>query len=160
MKKVFNCLVVVLFAALSVVSCLPDSDYSHSSVVTADFEYLFVDFDADSLFYKSEKGSGIGWGSLGFMHKIDTVNWKFEGGLLLSRQKGTRYDSADKVALSKEESEVFAKDRFRVNSVKDSLKLTLTIDDSCSTIKAPSITGAYLGNTTLYRQMGYDFAYP
>ena len=121
MKKVFNCLVVVLFAALSVVSCLPDSDYSHSSVVTADFEYLFVDFDADSLFYKSEKGSGIGWGSLGFMHKIDTVNWKFEGGLLLSRQKGTRYDSADKVALSKEESEVFAKDRFRVNSVKDSL---------------------------------------
>lgn len=122
MKKVFNYLVVVLFAALSVVSCLPDSDYSHSSVVTADFEYLFVDFDADSLFYKSEKGEGIGWGSLGFMHKVDTVNWNFEGGLLLSCQKGTLYDPADTVALAKDESDVLAKDRFRVNAPKDSLK--------------------------------------
>ena len=121
MKKVLNHLLVVFFAALSVVSCLPDSEYSQSAVVTADFEYLFVDFDADSLFYKSEKGSGIGWGSLGFMHKVDTVNWVFEGGLLLSRQKGTLYEPTDTLALDKIESEVYAKDRYRVNAAKDAI---------------------------------------
>lgn len=57
-------------------------------------------------------------------------------------------------------SKVVAGGSYTVTATKDSLKLTLTIDDSCSTIKAPSITGAYLGNTTLYRQMGYDFYAP
>ncbi len=47
-----------------------------------------------------------------------------------------------------------------ITATKDSFGLTLTVDDSCSTISAPAITGRYLGNTTLYKQLGYDFYAP
>ena len=121
MKKVLNHLVVVFFAALSAVSCLPDGDYSQTAVVVASFEYTNAPFDADSLFYKSDKGLGIGWGTLGFMHKVDTTNWDFEGGFLLSCKKGTLYDPADTVALSKSDSLVFVQDLYRVNAAKDTV---------------------------------------
>lgn len=121
MKKVLNQLLVVFFAALSVVSCLPEADYSQTAVVAANFEYNDVPFNQDSLFYKSDGGAGIGWGSLGFMHKVDTVDWVFNGGALLSCKKGTLYDSADTLALAKSDSLVFAQDLYRVNSVKDTV---------------------------------------
>lgn len=121
MKKVLNHLVVVFFAALSVVSCLPDADYSHTAVISATFEYTAIEMDSDSLFYKSEFGNGIGWGSLGFLHKVDTATWNFGGGALVSCQKGSIYDPADSVALSKSDSLVYAQDRFRINAVKDTL---------------------------------------
>ena len=121
MKKVFNQLVVVLFAALFMVSCLPEADYSQTAVVSASFEYVNAPFDTDSLFYKSNMGAGIGWGSLGFMHKVDTTSWTFEGGVLLSCKEGTLYDPADTVAMAKSDSLVYAQDLYRVNSVKDTL---------------------------------------
>ena len=121
MKKVFNQLVVVFFAALSVVSCLSEADYSQTAVVSASFEYVNAPFDTDSLFYKSNMGAGIGWGSLGFMHKVDTTSWTFEGGVLLSCKEGTLYDPADTVAMAKSDSLVYAQDLYRVNSVRDSL---------------------------------------
>ena len=121
MKKVFNQLVVVFFAALSVVSCLSEADYSQTAVVSASFEYVNAPFDTDSLFYKSNMGAGIGWGSLGFMHKVDTTSWTFEGGVLLSCKEGTIYDPADTVAMAKSDSLVYAQDLYRVNSVKDTL---------------------------------------
>lgn len=114
-------LVVVFFTALFCVSCLQEAEFNQTATVVANFEYGEVDFDADSLFYKTEMGAGIGWGSLAFLHKIDTVNWVFEGGMLLSCQKGVLYDPADTSALSKSDSLVFAQDRYRVNSLKDSL---------------------------------------
>ena len=121
MKKVLNQLLVVFFAALSVVSCLPEADYSQTAVVSASFEYVNAPFDTDSLFYKSDGGAGIGWGSLGFMHKVDTTSWTFEGGVLLSCKEGTLYDPADTVAMAKSDSLVYAQDLYRVNSVKDTL---------------------------------------
>lgn len=121
MKKVLNLLLVVFFAALSVVSCLPEADYSQTAVVSASFEYVNAPFDTDSLFYKSDRGAGIGWGSLGFMHKVDTTSWTFEGGVLLSCKEGTIYDPADTVAMAKSDSLVYAQDLYRVNSVKDTL---------------------------------------
>ena len=121
MNKVLNQLVVVFVAALSVVSCLPEADYSQTAVVSANFEYTDAPYDLDSLFYKSNMGLGIGWGSLGFMHKVDTTTWTFEGGVLLSQKKGTLYDPADTMALAKSDSLVFAQDRYRVNSVKDTV---------------------------------------
>ena len=121
MKKVLSHLLVVFFAGLSVVSCLPNADFSQTAVVTATFEYSAVDFDADSVFYKTTYGDGIGWGSLGFLHKVDTASWTFNGGVLLSCKKGVRYDSADTVALAKNDSLVFAMDRYRVNSLKDTV---------------------------------------
>ena len=121
MKKVLNQLLVVFFAALSVVSCLPEADYSQTAVVSASFEYVNAPFDTDSLFYKSDRGAGIGWGSLGFMHKVDTTSWTFEGGVLLSCKEGTIYDPADTVAMAKSDSLVYAQDLYRVNSVKDTL---------------------------------------
>lgn len=121
MKKVFNQLVVVFFAALFMVSCLPEADYSQTAVVSASFEYVNATFDTDSLFYKSDRGAGIGWGSLGFMHKVDTTSWTFEGGVLLSCKEGTLYDPADTVAMAKSDSLVYAQDLYRVNSVKDTL---------------------------------------
>lgn len=121
MNKVLNQLLVVFFAALSVVSCLPEADYSQTAVVSASFEYVNAPFDTDSLFYKSDRGAGIGWGSLGFMHKVDTTSWTFEGGVLLSCKEGTIYDPADTVAMAKSDSLVYAQDLYRVNSVKDTL---------------------------------------
>ena len=121
MKKILNHLVVVFFAALSAVSCLPDGDYSQTAVVVATYEYTEAPFDSDSLFYKSDKGLGIGWGTLGFMHKVDTTSWTFEGGFLLSRQKGTLYDPADTAALSKSDSLARVHDLYRVNAVKDTV---------------------------------------
>lgn len=123
MKRVFYRLSVVFFAALSLVSCLPEADYSQTVDVNASFEYGEVGFDADSLFYKSEQGIGIGWGALGFLHKVDTVNWNFEGGVLLSYKKGALYDPSDTVALAKSDSLVFAQDRYRVNTPKDTVNL-------------------------------------
>ena len=84
MNKVLNQLLVVFFAALSVVSCLPEADYSQTAVVSASFEYVNAPFDTDSLFYKSDRGAGIGWGSLGFMHKVDTTSWLWIGKTLIS----------------------------------------------------------------------------
>lgn len=121
MKKVLNHLLVVFFAAFSVVSCLPEAGFSQTAVVEANFEYTAVDYDADSLFYKTTFGDGVGWGALGFLHKVDTLSWTFEGGVLLSYKKGVKYDPADTVALAKSDSLVFAQDRYRVNSVKDTL---------------------------------------
>ncbi|MBR5498952.1 MAG: DUF4465 domain-containing protein [Bacteroidales bacterium] len=121
MKKVLNHLVVVFFAALSVVSCLPDAGYSQTALVSASFEYNGAPFDSDSLFYKSNQGAGIGWGTLGFMHKVDTLTWTFEGGMLLSCKKGTLYDPADTFALAKSDSLVYAQDLYRVNAVKDTV---------------------------------------
>ena len=121
MNKVFNQLVVVFFAALSVVSCLPEADYSQTAVVSASFEYTDAPYDLDSLFYKSNMGAGIGWGSIGFMHKVDTTTWTFEGGVLLSQKEGTLYDPADTVALAKSDSLVYAQDLYRVNIAKDTV---------------------------------------
>lgn len=121
MKNVFYHLFVVLFAACSFVSCFPEAEFSQTAVVNANFEYDKVNFDSDSLFYKSEMGAGIGWGALGFLHKVDTVNWNFEGGVLLSYKKGGLVDPTDTVAMAKSDSLVFAQDRYRVNSVKDTV---------------------------------------
>ena len=113
-----------LFAILSglmMVSCLSDGDYYQTSPIYATFEYNKVDFDADSLFFKTEQGYGIGWTYLGFLHKVDTLSWTFNGGVLLSAQKGKLYDPADTAAISKSDSLVFAQDRFRLNSKKDTL---------------------------------------
>lgn len=103
------------------VSCLSDGDYYQTSPIYATFEYNKVDFDADSLFFKTEQGYGIGWTYLGFLHKVDTLSWTFNGGVLLSAQKGKLYDPADTAAISKSDSLVFAQDRFRLNSKKDTL---------------------------------------
>lgn len=121
MKRVFYRLSVVFFAAGFLVSCLPEAEFSNTVTVNANFEYGQVNFEADSLFYKSEMGAGIGWGALGFLHKIDTVNWTFEGGALLSYKKGCLYDPSDTAALAKSDSLVFAQDLYRVNSVKDTV---------------------------------------
>ena len=121
MKKALNHLLVVFVAALSVVSCLPEADYSQTAIVSASFEYTDAQYTPDSLFFKANNGAGLGWGSLGFMHKVDTTTWTFEGGVLASKQKGTLYDPADTVALAKSDSLVFAQDRYRVNSVKDTV---------------------------------------
>ena len=114
----------ILFAillGLSFVSCLSDGEYIQTAPVYATFEYPQVDFDADSLFYKSNFGYGIGWQYLGFLHNVDTASWKFNGGMVLSAQKGSLYRPADTVALAKSDSLVFAQDRFRVNSKKDTV---------------------------------------
>lgn len=121
MKRIFHHLVVVVLAACSFVSCFPEAEFSQTVTVAANFEYSGVDFDADSLFYKTDRGAGIGWGSIGFLHKVDTVNWNFEGGVLLSSKRGVLYDPADTMALSKSDSLVFAQDRFRVNTPKDTV---------------------------------------
>ena len=118
MKRVLNHLFVVLFAALVSVSCDLDADYSHTAVLSATFEYSAVEFDADSLYYKSDFGAGIGWGTLGFLHNVDTTSWEFHGGAVLSCQQGTRFDSSD---LAQEESLVLAQNRFRVNAAKDTV---------------------------------------
>lgn len=112
-----NLLVVFCFV-FTVVSCLKETGFSQTALVEANFEYNAVEFDADSLFYKTKFGDGLGWGSLGFMHKVDTLNWTFEGGVLLSRKKGFKYDPADTASLAKSDSLVFAQDRYRVNAVK------------------------------------------
>ena len=122
MKRVFNYLSVVILAACSLVSCLPEGDYSQTATIVASFEYGAVQFDSDSLFYKSQTGEGIGWGTLGFLHKVDTTTWDFGGGAVLSYQKGTRYETSDSAAMAKSDSLVFAQDRFRVNALKDTLE--------------------------------------
>ena len=112
MKKI----IVTILAAMSLISCLKDGEYSQVYPVYASFEYSKVDFDADSLYYKSEFGNGIGWEFLGFYHNVDTVTWNFHGGMLLSRQTGAFYSPKDTVAMAKSDSLVFAQDRFRVHS--------------------------------------------
>lgn len=121
MNKVLSHLLVWFIAAFSAMSCLQDAGYSQTAVVAANFEYNGVDFDADSLFYKTTFGDGIGWGSLGFLHKVDTSSWTFDGGVLLSCKKGVKYDPMDTLALAKTDSLVFAQDRYRVNSIKDTV---------------------------------------
>ncbi|VBB04926.1 pectin lyase fold/virulence factor [Lucifera butyrica] len=49
---------------------------------------------------------------------------------------------------------------YKVTATRNSFKLTLNVDDSASTLNAPAITGTYLGNTTAYKQLGYDFYAP
>ena len=117
MKKIL----FAIFAGLTLVSCLPDAEYSQTFPVYASFEYSKVDYDADTLFYKSNFGYGLGWDYIGFLHKVDTVDWSFDGGMLLSAKKGTLYNPADTVAMAKSDSLVFAQDRFRVNSVRDAI---------------------------------------
>ena len=118
MKKIL----FALISGLTLISCLSEGEYTQTTPVYASFEYLGeVEFEADSLFYKSNFGYGIGWQFLGFLHNVDTTSWKFNGGMLLSAQKGTLYDPADTVALAKSDSLVFAQDRFRVNSLRDTL---------------------------------------
>ena len=77
MKRIVHHLVVVVLAACSFVSCFPEAEFSQTVTVAANFEYSEVDFDADSLFYKTDRGAGIGWGSIGFLHKVDTVNFNY-----------------------------------------------------------------------------------
>ena len=118
MKKIL----IALISGLALISCLSEGEYSQTAPIYASFEYIGeVGFDADSLFYKSNYGYGIGWQYLGFLHNVDTAAWKFNGGMLLSAQKGALYAPADTVALAKSDSLVFAQDRFRVNSVRDTL---------------------------------------
>lgn len=47
--------------------------------------------------------------------------------------------------------------KYTVTATRDTFKLTLTVDDSCSSIKAPAITGEYLGAAEAYKKLGYDF---
>ena len=118
MKKIL----FTIFIGLTAISCLSEGEYSQTVPVYASFEYTDeVNFEADSTFYKSDFGYGVGWMYFAFRHNVDTSSWKFNGGLLVSAQKGTLYDPADTVALAKSDSLVFAQDRFRVNSVRDSL---------------------------------------
>ncbi|MCY1714444.1 right-handed parallel beta-helix repeat-containing protein [Caproiciproducens galactitolivorans] len=49
---------------------------------------------------------------------------------------------------------------YQITATPDSFKLTLNVDGSCSSLNAPAITGAYLGNTELYQQLGYNFYAP
>jgi alpha-N-arabinofuranosidase len=49
---------------------------------------------------------------------------------------------------------------YHVTGDKNSFALTLTVDDTCSAIKAPAITSEYLGNAALYASLGYDFYAP
>jgi hypothetical protein len=121
MKRILNYLLVVFFATCSFVSCFPEAEYTHTAVVTATFEYTEVEYNADSLFYKSTFGDGLGWGALGFLHKVDTLTWTFEGGALLSSQEGSLYDPADTLALAKSDSLVYAQDLYRVNMAKDTV---------------------------------------
>ena len=118
MKKI----IIAFVAAFAFASCLPEAEFTQTVPVYANFENSGLTFDADSLFYKSIFGEGFAWGgAIGFLHKVDTATWTFEGGTLLSYQKGCLYDPADTVALSKSDSLVFAQDRFRVNSKRDSV---------------------------------------
>ncbi|MDF2513093.1 MAG: Alpha-L-fucosidase [Herbinix sp.] len=49
---------------------------------------------------------------------------------------------------------------YTVDATEDSFKLTLTVDDSCTSINAPAITGEYLGNTGIYEFLGQEFYAP
>lgn len=119
MNSVINKLLMVICAAYSFVSCFPEAEYTHTAPVYATFEYSNPKFDIDTLFYKSDFGYGIGWEYIGFLHNVDTVTWVFNGGMLLSGKKGSLYESTDSVSMAKSDSLVYAQDRFRVNSVKD-----------------------------------------
>lgn len=115
MKKIF----IAILLGLSLNSCLKDGEFSETYPVYASFEYLNPKFDKDSLYYKSELGNGIGWEFFGFYHNVDTTSWTFHGGALLSCQEGGLYSPADSVAMAKNDSLVFAQDRYRAHKAKD-----------------------------------------
>lgn len=112
-------ILISILAGLLLVSCDLTGTYSQTYPMYATFEYSDVEFQQDSLFFKSTGGQGIGWNYLGFYHKVDTVSWEFHGGMMLSSQKGKLYDPKDSVAMAKSDSLVFAEDRFRVHSAKE-----------------------------------------
>jgi hypothetical protein len=55
---------------------------------------------------------------------------------------------------------VGGKASYTVDATPGSFKLSLVVDSSCSSIKAPAITSEYLGDTSLYVQAGYSFPAP
>lgn len=123
MKRVLNYLTVVFFATLLCVSCIPSYEYSHTVTVTANFEYTGLKFDSDSLFFKSDDGCGINWSPFRFNHKVDTVNWVFEGGAILSSKMGHLYNQTVVADLSADEDLMFGQNRYRVNLAKDTTQV-------------------------------------
>ncbi len=97
-KKVF----FVLAVAAAAVSCLDDGPtYNNKYLLDTAFEYNNVFGAADSLYFESTAGTGIGWMDMGFHHKLNGDKTKFMGGFILSRLKGNGQSEDD---------------RFRVNS--------------------------------------------
>lgn len=115
MKKIF----LILSLVVSLGSCIKDGEFTDTRPVYVTFEYAAMDypkvFGADSLFFESEQGYGVGWQYMAFLHKVDTVNWNFEGGFALSHLKGSSFDPTDSLSLAQSDSLMFARDRFRVN---------------------------------------------
>lgn len=118
MKKIF----FVLIGAWMVASCLPESEYSSTDPVYADFEYSGITYDetfgTDSVYFESNLGYGFGWDYLAFRHKVDTLvagNWTFEGGTLLSYLKSDIFDPTDSLSMAQGDSLAWVEGAYRAN---------------------------------------------
>lgn len=83
MKKI-----LLLFLSISVLtSCLGDSSWSESYVLTSTFEYTDLEMGPDSVWVNTTSQVGHQWRDMLFCHKLDEVK-NFTGGFILSALKG------------------------------------------------------------------------
>jgi hypothetical protein len=112
--------VIFITLILSLMSCLQGGGISRTYPVEATFEYQGLDYGAqfgeDSLYFNVSHGYGFGWDYLTFRHKVDTVGKSFDGGMLLSYLKGSKFNPTDSLSMAQTDSAAFANDAFRQNS--------------------------------------------
>nr|WP_319489022.1 right-handed parallel beta-helix repeat-containing protein [uncultured Caproiciproducens sp.] len=102
------------------------------------------------------KANTVGTGSIIYGNECD-YNVYYGG----AQKVGYQYASARGYEADKNSKVVEGSgNNYNITATPNSFKLTLNVDDSCSTIKSPAITGKYLGNTELYQQLGYNFYAP
>ena len=90
MKKIL----VVILAAAFAFSCKPGPSYSTQYTAVTTFEYdaeygvdYLKEFAKDSTFYDAQNGLALGWGDLGFFHKVSEIDKSFQGGWKHSYQR-------------------------------------------------------------------------
>lgn len=91
MKRIF--LFMVLLAGLS--SCFPHSVSTQTYTLVATFEYGATDFGADSLYFDTNYGKGLGWYDLAFVHSLSDDKSSHLGGFMLSKLNHTKEDSSN-----------------------------------------------------------------
>jgi hypothetical protein len=90
MKKIL----IVISALALAFSCSPGPSYSTQYTAVTTFEYdvqygvdYLKEFAKDSTFYDAKNGLALGWGDLGFFHKVSDIDKSFQGGWKLSYQR-------------------------------------------------------------------------
>ena len=76
----------ILFSLVLVSSCFDDgSGMGQSYTVSADFNYMDIEFFPDSTFFNTRTTDGFGYDALNFYHQLDPGKIRVDGGFILSR---------------------------------------------------------------------------